>query len=467
MSTTNPLSSLSTGLGSSSTSGTTAGTGLGQGINVQQFVQYAVANQTAAITALQTQQTTLGSQAGELGTITSDLAALNTAAAALNDPLGALSAETATSSNYNVLTATASGTASAGAHTISINNLATTSSFYSDAVATSSTPLASGDIISISVGGQAVASVTTSSTDNTLNQLAATINGSTSAVQASVINDANGARLALVSATTGQPGSIAVTGSLHLSSAPQTAINFNQASAGINASLTVDGVPVSSTSNTVNNVINGVTLNLAGPTGSNSVSLTVAPDSTQATAAINTFVTAYNTVINEINGQFKVASDGTGGGVLESDNSLREAQNSLLNAVSYSISGNNGIVNLASIGVNLQDDGTLSVDSGALGSALSSNYASVQNLLQNSTTGIAQNFTTAISGLTAAGSGVLTLDSASIQGTAQSLTSQINNLQSALSTQEQNLTSVYATVNATLQELPLLESQISQQLAAI
>jgi len=136
-----------------------------------------------------------------------------------------------------------------------------------------------------------------------------------------------------------------------------------------------------------------VTLNLTGPTAVGSpVSLTVAPDTAQATTAINALVTAYNTVVTEINGQFKVAADGTGGGVLESDNTLREVQNSLLSAVSNSISGNNGIVNLASIGVNLQDDGTLSVDSGALASALSSNYASVQNLLQNSTTGLSQNF---------------------------------------------------------------------------
>jgi hypothetical protein len=60
MSTTNGLSSLTDSLGSSGAA-TTSGAGLGQGINVQQFVQFAVANQTAAITALQTQQTSLGS----------------------------------------------------------------------------------------------------------------------------------------------------------------------------------------------------------------------------------------------------------------------------------------------------------------------------------------------------------------------------------------------------------------------
>jgi flagellar hook-associated protein 2 len=461
MGTTSALSSLSGAVGGTTTSG-----GLGAGINVSQFVQFAVANQTASITALQTQQTTLGSQSGELATITSQLTALGNAAAALNDPLGALNSEVATSSNSSVLSANAAGTAVAGAHTIAIASLATTSSYYTDAVTSSSTALATGDTFSISVGGKSVSSITVDSTNNTLDQIAAAINTSTTAVQASVINDANGARLAIVSGTSGVPGNISVTGGLHLAASPNTAINFNQASAGLNASLTVDGVPISSTGNTVTGVINGVTLNLAAPTGNTPVTLTVAPDSTQATAAVNTFVAAYNTVVTEINGQFAVNPDGSGGGVLASDNSLQDAQNSLLSAASFSIAGNNGVVNLASIGVNLQNDGTLSVDNSTLATALSTNYTAVQNLFQNSTASFSQNLTSVVNNLTAPASGVLTLDAQSIKNTATGLTQQISDLQAALSAQELSLTSVYASVNATLQELPLLESQMTQQLAA-
>jgi flagellar hook-associated protein 2 len=86
-------------------------------------------------------------------------------------------------------------------------------------------------------------------------------------------------------------------------------------------------------------------------------------------------------VIGEINKQFQLGSDGTVGGALEADNSLRDVQSMLLGAISYSVTGNNGIVNLASMGVNMNNDGTLSVDSGALSSALSSNFSAVQNLL--------------------------------------------------------------------------------------
>ena len=468
----NPLSSLDDSLSTTSTGSTTSGTGLGQGIDVQQFVQFAVANQQAQITNLQTEETNLGSQNSEIATITSDLANLQTAATALGDPLGALgNAETATSSNPGTLTATASSTSSPGVHTISVSNLATTSSYYTDEAASSSTALASGDTIAISVGGNSVASVTTSSSDNTLSQIAAAINAQTTAVQASVITDANGARLAIVSSISGAPGNIGVTGSLHLASAGNTPIAFHQATAGVNASLTVDGVPVGSTSNTVTGAISGVTLNLAAPTlvngVDNPISLTVGPDTSQATTAINNFVSAYNTVVTEINNQFAVASDGTGGGVLENDPSLQAAQSALLAAASFSVTGNNGIVNLASIGVNLNDDGTLSVDNGALSTALSSNFSAVQNLFQNAATGFAQNLTTTINNVSGPGNGILTLDAQSNTSQVQDLGQQITDLQQALTVQEAQLTTVYSQVNTTLQELPLLESQLSQQVASI
>ncbi len=458
MSTTNNLSALGSSLGSSS-SGTTSGAGLGQGINVQQFVQFAVANQQAVITALSTQQTTLGSQAGEIATITSQLGSLKNAAAALNDPLGALSAQAATSSNSSIVAATASSTASAGAHTIVVSSLATTSSYYTNELANSNSTIAPGSF-TIQVGANTPATVTVNSSNNTLSQLADSINSQNIGVSASVIQDSNGYRLALVSTSSGAPGDISVSGN-------STGLTFTKAVTGSNAALVVDGVPISSANNTVSNVINGVTLNLGSPSPNTPVVVNVSPDTSQASTAINNFVTAFNTAVTEINNQFNVASDGSGGGVLESDNSLRDVQNQLLQAVSYSIGGNNGIVNLASIGVNLNNDGTLSVDNSALNTALSSNFSSVQNLLQNSTTGLSQNFSKVISNITSPAGGILTLDTQSITSTSQDLAKQISDLQAALVVQEQNLTAVYAKVNATLQQLPLLISQTTQQLAAI
>ena len=456
----NPLSSLTDSLGSSSSSSSssTTGTGLGQGIDVQQFVKFAIAGQQANITALQTQQTALNSQTSELATISSDFLSLDNAAFALRDPLGALGAQVASSSNSGVVSATASSIATPGSHSITVTSLATTASYYSNQLQGNAT-ISSGSF-QVQVGSNSPVTVTVDATNNTLSQLAASINSQGLGVTASVIQDANGYRLALVSNSSGAPGDITVLNNT-------TGLSFTKAVTGANAALTVDGVPISSASNTVSNVINGVTLSLGSASPNTPITINVSPDTTQATTAINNMVSAYNTVISEINKQFQIGSDGTVGGSLEADNSLRDVQSMLLGAISYSVTGNNGIVNLASMGVNMNDDGTLSVDNGTLQSALSSNFSAVQNLLQNSSTGLAQNLGNVVRNINAPSTGILSIDSQSIQSASNGLTQQINDLEASLLVQVANLTKTYSQVNTTLQELPLLIAQLNQQIAGL
>lgn len=262
------LSSLTDALassGSSSSSSSTTGTGLGQGIDVQQFVKFAIAGQQANITALQTQQTALNTQTSELATISSDLLALDNAAFALRGQLGALGAQVASSSNSRVVSATASSIAASGSHSITVTSLATTASCYSNQFQSSST-ISSGSF-QIQVGSNSPVTVTVDSTNNTLSQLAASINNQGIGVTASVIQDANGYRLAMVSNSSGAAGDITVSNNT-------TGPSFTKAVTGANAAFAVDGVPISSASNTVSNVINGVTLSLGSTSPSTPVTIT-------------------------------------------------------------------------------------------------------------------------------------------------------------------------------------------------
>ena len=481
---TDALASSSSGSGTTSTSSsgtsTTTGTGLGQGINVQQFVQYAVANQQATITNLQSQEATLATQTSELSTIGSDFTNLQNAVNALSDPLGALAAQAATTSDSGVVSGTAGSSAAAGTHSIIVSALATTSSAYSDEIPASNTALTGS--LTISVGGATGVSVPIDASDNTttLTGLVSYINSHPNlGVTASVVQDANGTRLALVSNTSGLPGNLNVTGTLNYtdSSGNTHTANFNPGISGSDARLWVDGIPVQSASNTVSNIIPGVTLTLNGtsaganpsntttPTGT-PTTLSVSPDTSQITNAITSFVNAYNAVTTEINNQFNVTSTSSGG-PLENDDTLRQVQSMLLNAVSYSMTGNNGIVNLASMGINMNDDGTLTVDNNALSAALSTNASAVQNFFQNASSGFAQQLNNAIQTINAPATGLLSLDSQGFQSTATDLNQQITDLQAALTVQEQNFTALYSQVNTTLQELPMLENQLTQQLAGI
>jgi flagellar hook-associated protein 2 len=427
-------------------------------IDVQSLLNSALAAAQAPLTNLQQQQTTEQTQSAALQSIATDVTALTTAAQALTDTSGAINALTATSSDTAVLTASADSTASAGTHSIVVNSLATTASTYTNAVASATTALAAGTF-QIAVGSNPAATVTIDSTDNTLNGLAAAINGQNAGVTASVITDANGARLALVSNTPGSAEGITVSGNT-------TGLTFNLAASGSNASLTVDGVPVNSTSNTVLGVIPGVTLNLSGAAPGQTVSLTLTPDASQASTAVSQFVTAWNKVIGDINTQFAVSPDGTGGGPLEGDNTLRDIQNQLLSAISDSVSGNSGLVNLASIGINLNTDGTLSLDSGTFSNALSNNFSAVQNLLQG-TSGVGAFLSSTLNQISDPTQGTIALDLQGLSQTDQSLTQQIAAMQTLLTSQTQTLTAQYSQMEVTLQEMPQLQSEITQQLTGL
>ncbi|HXX20289.1 MAG TPA: flagellar filament capping protein FliD [Candidatus Acidoferrum sp.] len=427
-------------------------------IDVQTLLNSVEQANAIPLQLLQQQQSTLQTQSSTLTSIENDINALSTAVSALSNTSGSINSLTATSSDSNLVTATADPTAATGTHTIVVNSLATTSSYYTDPVASSSTPISTGSF-QITVGSSPAATVTVDNTDNTLDGLAAAINGQNLGVTASVVTDASGARLAIVSNTTGSAGNITITNNT-------TSLNFNSAVTGSNASLTVDGVPINSASNTISSVIPGVTLNLVGADPNTTVTLSLSPDADQATSAVNAFVSAWNTVVQDLNSQFNVASDGTGGGPLEADNTLRGVQDQLLSAITTSVAGNNGLVNLASIGVNMNTDGTLTVDSGALTNAVNNNFSSVQSLLQG-TGGVATILSSTLNQITDPTQGSITLDLQGMSQENEDLTNQINTMQTQLASQDQLLVAEYAQMQNTLDEMPMLQSQITQQLGSL
>jgi flagellar hook-associated protein 2 len=325
-------------------------------------------------------------------------------------------------------------------------------------VASSSTPIATGSF-QITVGTAAPVTVTVDNSNNTLDGLATAINGLSAGVTASVVNDANGARLAIVANSSGKPGDLTIANNT-------TGLIFNKAVDGLNAALTVDGVPISSTSNTVSGVIPGVTLNLTGASPNANVTINIVPDKTQATNAINTFVSAWNKVTNELNAQFTVGANGAGAQPLESDGTVRDVQQQLLSAITYSIGGNNGFVNLASIGVDLNNDGTLTVNSTTLASTLANHFTSVQGLLQG-TSGFSTYMSGVMNQITDPTQGSITLDLQGMTQSVQDLSNQISDMQSNLQNQQQILTAQYTQVQVALQELPLIQSQITQQLGSL
>jgi len=554
----------------------------GSGIDVTSTVDAILELDAQPEVNLQNQVTALSSQTSALQTIETDLTNLQTAVQALSDPMGVFSDLTVNSSNNDVVSATAANGTAAGSHTVTVNSLATTSAVYSATQTSSTLPAGEFDL---QVGDSTAVPIPVDTADgtDTLSGLASYITKQNLGVTASVITDASGASLSLVSQTSGSGGVITVSndttgadlsGSFSSASAalptgdfelqvgssgspvdisvdptlgtdtltglasyinqqnlgvtasvitnatgaqlalvansgdPSGVINVptdttgsgngmgfaatytapapqgmgftaatgsngaTEVTLGTNASLTVDGVPVTSSSNTVANVIPGVTLALSG-TSSDPVTLQIQPDLTQVSTGINNFVSAWNQLMDDINAQNTYSGSGSAPPLL-GDPSLDLIQSSLLSDITTSLSGNGAAVNLQSIGIQLQEDGTLSVQSSSstdsldLNDALSNDFSAVQNLFQStSPSGVAQTLNTDLTNLTDQVNGPLNLDMNSISSQESDLNDQISEFQYQLQQTQAQLTTEYSTINTTLEQLPELINQVNQQLNSL
>jgi flagellar capping protein FliD len=125
-------------------------------------------------------------------------------------------------------------------------------------------------------------------------------------------------------------------------------------------------------------------------------------------------------------------------------------------------------VNLQSLGIEMQDDGTLQVKSKALNDALTNHYQDFQNFFQSLTPkGFGNFFNTQMMQMTDVTEGPLALSTLGLQETNQSLTNDINDFEARMTSMQTELTQQYSTLNATLVEYPILMQQIASQLSSL
>lgn len=433
----------------------------GSGIDVTSVVDQILASESAPEDQLKQNLTDLTTEQTTLSGFNTGLSALLTAVNALSDVTGAITANTAVSSRTDLLSATADSSATAGQHTVVINNLATGSSYATGPQTSATAPLNLGTF-NLQLGSATPVPITVDNTNNTLNGLASSINAQNLGVTANVVTDANGARLTLLSNSTGLANDLKISGDT-------TGLLFSKTATAANASLTVDGLGISSTTNTVTGVLGGVTLNLAGASPGTPISLAVAPNADSATQAVNNFVTAYNSLVTSINQQFTYDPTAGTAGILSGNGDLRALQTQLLGEATYSVTGNNGITGLASIGVNLNNDGTLTVDNAKLSDTIANHFSNFQSFFQSSTgqTGFAQKLSADLQNLTDPTQGLLNIAISQNRNDQQAIQSSINDFEDRLAVRKQQLITQYSQVDATLRNFPLLQAQITGELASL
>lgn len=429
------------------------------GLDVTSAVSSAITAARAPENTWEAELSTLESQISALKSIQTSVSTLDSDMVNLNSVVGPLSTRTVSSSNSSLVTASAASGTSMGNHTVTVSNLATTASWASGVFSSSTTDLPAGNF-TITTGSGSTATITTDGTQ-TLDDVVSQINAAGLGVTARVVTDASGARLAIVANASGSASNFTVTDN------SSAGYGFSQAAAGQNASLTVDGIAISSASNTVTGAIPGVTLSLLGANSGTQVSLSVSQNTSSVESAINQFVSDYNSIITSLNSQFTF--DGSSQGVLASDSTVRNLQSTMLGILSYSYapsSGTTTVSNLSQLGITVNNDGTLSVDSSTLESMLQNNYSDVQSFFQGaSSNGFANSLDQQLTSFTDSGDGAFTVD-------LQSMNSQVSDIEDTITNFEDNyitplktkLQSEYSQAEILLQQLPVEMQQINTML---
>jgi flagellar hook-associated protein 2 len=435
----------------------------GQGFDVATTVTQIQAAESAIETPWQTQLTALQAQDTVFTSLGSDLSTLTTSLQALTNFDGVMSQKEGSSSNPDVLSLTsASSSAVAGSHTITLNSLAQTSSDYLDPIANASDTLSGS--VTFQVGSGTATTITADSGSNTLSTLAAAINSADAGVTASVISDSSGARLSLVSGTSGAAGQLTVTSALSDATA-STSLGVNTGQTGADASLTVDGIALTSASNTVSTAIPGVTFQLLASDVGSPVQVEITNDNTAIETAFSSLVTAYNAVVQDVTTQ--EGNDASGNPEpLYGSPTLSLIQSQLSSALT-SGAASGSVSNISQLGLSFNDDGTLSLDTDALDSELNNNFSDVTGFLQN-TSSFGQNFATVLNNIgTQAPNGAIFL--AQQQNSAQeaSLNTDITNENATLAAQKTTLTDELNTANETLQSIPSQLNEVNEMYSAI
>jgi flagellar hook-associated protein 2 len=433
----------------------------GQGIDVTSTVTQMVAQLQGTekpykdqLTSLQSQDTVISNLGSLLSTLSSDITALT-------DPVGVLSGKLGSSSDTNTLTLlSATTTATAGSHTVSVQQLAQTSTEASSAVATNDTLSGS---FTFHIGSGSSQTVSVDPANATIAGLAATINQAGLGVTASVVTDSSGSRLSLISQTSGAAGQINIDSSSVSNTTTGNTVSLIPGQPGQDAMFTVDGIQTTSASNTITGAITGVTMQLLGKSA-NPVQVQIDNDTSSVTSALSTMVKDYNAVVSALSAQEGKDASGKAEPLYGSPliSQLQQMLSSALNTPSAT-----SLTSMTQVGLSLNSNGTLSLNTDQLTSALNDNYSGVQALFQNSNS-FGLNLEQVVNNAGTGSTKSILTQAQNANSTAETnLNSTISTMDARIATQQTNLTAALNAANQTLQEIPMQLNMVNEIYSAI
>jgi flagellar hook-associated protein 2 len=436
-------------------------------------------NENLALQAIQNRQTAAQAKLSAYGKLQAALSAFQVAAQAVarSDSYGAITS----AAGSDAISATATSSAIPGQYAIQIDQLATSQTLVYDGRSDRTAAIGTAGVLNLTTADGKTHTLDLTGQDTSLDGLVKAINANADiGVNATIVNDGGTSpyRLLLTSRATGTQAAVTqidVTGNSDLQTFLGTSITTGasgstssntaiQVQAAQDASLSVNGIAITSHTNTVDNVIDGVTLTL-NKTTTTATSLNLSRDNNVARKAITDFVSAYNTLQSTVKSLTAYDADSRTSSALTGDSVARSVQTRMQSALSGAVDSTTGTT-LASIGITTDPTtGQMKVDQTKLDKALSDNMNGVKSLLTGST-GAGARAGTAADTFTRTG-GIFSTTTDGLNKTIADIKKQYDATSSLIDQRMATYRTQFTQLDSMVTQMNSLSSYLTQQLTAL
>ncbi len=455
--------------------------GLMSGLDTDSIISKLMELERRPILLLQSREADFQSKISALGTLKGALSEFQSAVSSLKDP-DAFESYSATSSNTDVLTVSADSDSTPGNYSIEVTNLAQSQYLRSSAFTSNDAVVGTGTI-TIQVGSASAVDVEIDSEHNTLSGIASAINNADIDVTASVINDGNGNYyLTLASNETGTDNTITFTvndddgnnddaSGLSALYTDPSAHTLTETQAAEDAQLTINGISVERSSNTIDDLIEGVTISLKQESPGETVNVEVSRNLSSITSKIQDFVNKYNTLVDTF-GQLQSydASTKTAGTLL-GDSTTSQIRFRLQQMLYLQVDGVDEDVNgLSKLGIEIDRNGKLSLDDATLTDALENHLSDVINFFtkdEDGVEGIAVQFDDVLDSYLNSYDGLLKAKEDGLQASVDRIEDQVERMNMRLAQREENLRHQFNALEELLAQYQQTSGFLEQQLASL
>ncbi len=432
-STSSTTPSTSTASSSSSTAGLFQATGLASGMDTASIVDNLIAADSAPLNRIKQQQSDYNVQISTLGTLVTQLQAFQTAATNLSTNGVVAIQPSATFSDF-----TTSGSAkSLGTYTVNIQQVAKEAKMRSQSFSSAQDASVVPDgKLTFSIDGNTTATIDT--TGKTLADIAEAINQGISGLNASVISTTSGYYLNVSKQDTGYT----TTADAALTVVSDPGLNLAVTQTAQNAKLSIDGLSVERPTNTISDVVSGLTLNLTGASKTDE-NVTLAANSTNTETALNSFVSAYNTLQATVHSQLVTDPTVAYGDTLLDHSAMTGIESAMQQLTSQVVLPTGSVRTLADLGLELQQDGSITLNAATLSNAISANPGAVNAIFTTATTGIGDVVKSLVDAQTNPLSGALVTQQTSLQESISEMNDEVTSQQAYLDAERTRLTAQF------------------------